>query len=150
MVDMMRRLINSNLTYSMAVVWLLTLAAHYLEPVLFPVVTNFNIASAQRQGQTITISGTLVKARPTCIFAGVTAQLKTADDTQHVLLKFMDNKMDDTANRPEGYQEWGPWVLGLPDGNEPGTVVLTSAHRCHPVWMTSTPNARIKVEGAAP
>ena len=143
MAIMIQKFIASKLVYAMALLWLITLASHYLEPVFMPVVTHFNVETISRDKQVLTLSGSLIKARPKCQFAGVTVKLEDSD--AHLTLVFRDNRKDDTATRPEGYQVWGPWTVELPPGHESGVIIFTSLHRCHPGWATATPLTRISV-----
>ena len=144
MVAVMKRMLETRAAYALAVLWLMALAAHTLKPVLLPVVRDFTVTTLTQEGGKVRASGYMVKARPTCLFAGVVAYRDIDGERQHVPLLFQDATRDQTANRAAGYQLWGPWQMEI-EANKPGVIHLESVHKCHPGWTTTTPLVAIPV-----
>lgn len=147
MVTKLIRIVDSTLVYIISLLWLLSLIMIKIEPVLFPVVKDFNLTSTERADQTITIYGNFYKDRD-CEFIGTGAKLyvQNAKPT-HVAIKFKDNKLDSTSERNVGFQEFGPWVLTLPENNKRGVVQLTHTHQCHIGWAVRTKAGALSVKG---
>jgi len=92
------------------------------EPVLFPVVTGFEITSAQSEsGGKLRISGTFDKVRP-CEFLEVIGY----SGSQFVSIAFSALPNAQIPSRLTGRQTYGPWVL-VPEVDQ---LELYSRHKC--------------------
>ena len=92
------------------------------EPVVFPVVTGFEITSAQSEDSGILrISGTFDKVRP-CDFV----ELIGYSGSQFVSIAFAALPNAQLPSRLTGRQTYGPWIL-VPEVNH---LELYSRHKC--------------------
>lgn len=129
---------------------LIVLGINRMEHWLFPVVSDFTVTTASRQGDLLRVAGYMRKDR-NCVFAGVSAD--AVDSTGHTVsipLVFRDNERDNTANRPTGTQGWGPWQLEIPIAPSIKEITLEAVHTCHPFWSTSSHLVTLPVVGVAP
>jgi hypothetical protein len=102
---------------------------------LRPIVDSFQIRRASLENSVLSVSGTMFKLRDAgCKFSSVRFYDQRGD---HLALKFDDNKADQAANRPRGYQSWGPWRVTL----APDTVALSAeaVHECWYEWPFKLP-----------
>ena len=92
------------------------------EPVVFPVVTDFEITKAQSEdGERLRISGTLDKVRP-CEFL----ELIGYSGSQFVSIAFAALPNAQVSSRLTGRQTYGPWLLAP----EVSNLKLYSRHQC--------------------
>jgi len=92
------------------------------EPVVFPVVTGFEITSAQSEaGKRLRISGTFDKVRP-CEFIEIIGY----SGSQFVSIAFVALSGAQVPSRLMGRQTYGPWIL-VPEVNQ---LELYSRHQC--------------------
>ena len=122
---------------------LLILGLARFEQAFNPVITSFSVTDLKRDDDGIVIRGYMTKARA-CEFIGNTAR---ADSDVTLSIKFMDDDSPGTFTRPTGSQEWGPWKIFIPIAPKVNVVTITSAHSCHPFWITKTELVRIVING---
>ena len=115
-------------------------AMKILEPIVVPVITRFVVHEVHQKNNLVTISGTMVKERDTCVFESVTAYslFEASQPKQRVPTVFLDNDGDDKGNRSAGPQKWGPWRITIPVSPRTVAIELTSLHSCHWLWGQST------------
>lgn len=103
-----------------------------VEPMFFPVVANWTVSRSLKADDTFMMSGFMNKVR-NCQFIAVTVK-----DQNNIALpiKFLDNAVDDTYNRPTGSQKWGYWTVQLRDDSS--EITVKSRHQCHSLWDTIT------------
>lgn len=135
-----KNVLETKIAFVLAFLWLAFLGARELEPVVNPVITDFKVSKVLVQDEKIDISGTMTKHRDkSCSFVGVLAKGMTNNEEKvHVPLLFMDNKVDNTENRINGQQSYGPWRLTIAKDANLESVSLTSIHNCHWFWDTRT------------
>jgi len=121
-----------------AVVVLFLLAR--VEPMFFPVVMNWTVSqSLKSKDSSFYMAGFMNKVRG-CEFIAVTVK-----DQNNITLpiKFLDNSVDDSENRPTGSQKWGYWSVQIRDDSS--ELTLKSRHNCHAMWDTITTLGTISV-----
>ena len=117
-----------------------------IEPILFPVVTKFEIPAEgihrMPDGST-QISGVLIKARGECepvkgSLTVFTDEFTNSSDhpAKPVLVSF-EPKVE-WYTRPAGSQYFGPWTLTPPGPPLGPSLIIRIRHRCHPFWETET------------
>ena len=123
----LKRAFDSTLLFIVMVIWLTLYAGPRAFNYFYPPVIEFNIAEIVKDKNALYISGTMYKAR--CRFAGLNIVGLHVNGTKyHVPVTFLDSDRDNTANRPSGNQQWGPWKLNV-DGLTFFTV--EASHWCN-------------------
>lgn len=122
---------------------LLFFGAIWAEHTFFPVVKDFTILSAKREGKNIVLSGVMRKVRD-CAFVGVTAHGVAEPQDAELAIKFLDSN-GEIYTRPPGPQFWGPWSITIPTTPNVKEVKLSAVHSCHPAWVTKTDLVNIPV-----
>jgi len=115
----------------------LVFSINTIEHMFMPVVKDFVVQEISQTDDKITLQGWMRKDR-NCSFAGIIAEGKDFNNTVvDVELSFRDGS-NHNATRPVGTQSWGPWTIELPVYPSIKEVRLSSVHRCHPAWTTTT------------
>lgn len=109
----------------------------------FPVVTDFTILSAKREGKNIVLSGVMRKVRE-CAFVGVAAHGAADPHDTELSLRFLDSD-GEIYTRPPGPQNFGPWSITIPATPSIKEIKLSAAHSCHFAWVTKTDLVTIPV-----
>lgn len=117
--------------------------AIWAEHTFMPVVKDFTILSAKREGKNIVLSGVMRKVRD-CAFVGVTAHGVADPKDAELAIKFMDSE-GEIYTRPPGPQFWGPWSIVLPATPSVKEIKLSAVHSCHPAWVSKTDLVNIPV-----
>lgn len=96
-----------------------------------PAVSSFSIDRAEsfRRGDAMFLTGTMVKNRCRFLAVNVTGYSNDADPIPLPIL-FQDSNGDETANRPRGPNEWGPWRIGILAKPEIWGVRMQASHLC--------------------
>ena len=116
-----------------------------LEPLFFPVVMNWTVTTSSLSEPAINgnrryaMSGYMNKVRD-CRFLSVQV---TDNNHRQLPIKFLDNDIDDAANRPKGSQKWGFWTIALWDDSS--EITVNARHQCHLMWVTETTLGKINV-----
>ena len=128
-------------TYQFGMAMAVLIVAGFMEPLYFPVVRDWTVTKIERVGDAVILSGYMKKVR-NCEFVGVVAQ----DDAHRRLpLKYLDNPIDDTATRPVGAQNWGPWQVVIQDVSGVAKISMSATHSCHVGWHTVTQLGEVKL-----
>ena len=93
----------------------------WLEPVVWPVVTDFEVTLVDRQKDRVRIAGTMDKQRDDCAFDDLVIYSKGA-----LVGYTFDETPNETHTRVEGDQSWGWWTL-LPPVRE---IEIYVRHEC--------------------
>lgn len=96
----------------------------YVEPRLFPVVTDFEIQHINTRDNTLFISGVMTKTRD-CKFDSVTIYDNALRPPKLLDVRFLDTP-NTTASRDEGFQAWGVWAVTPESRN----IIITARHEC--------------------
>ena len=128
-----------------ATVLSMMVAVKIVEPIFFPVITGFVVHEVYRDGNFVTISGTMIKERESCRFESVSAYslFEAGHAKQRIPIVFLDNDGNDAASRSPGAQKWGPWRITIPVSPKTVAIELTSMHSCHWLWSQSTQLATV-------
>lgn len=106
-----------------------------LEGRFFPVVTDVEFSSVTPAGnRSSRIEGSFYKPRGGCDFVGIDFFLGGVNRSIPVDLVFEDGSKE----RGQGYEEFGPWVVQLSEGQFNNRSFAIVRHRCHPFWITET------------
>lgn len=135
------------------VVVTLLATARFIETTFFPIVTNFVVSTVTRTGENVILTGTLEKHRAgMCKFLATIAKGVYADGVhdEELPLRFLDNPRNQRANRPDGFNNWGPWQIVVTPDSEVQAIQLTSVHQCHPLWTQRTYNATVPLAYSMP
>jgi hypothetical protein len=123
----------------------LVFGVNTIEHTFMPVVKDFVVNEINQTNDRITMNGWMRKQR-NCSFDSIIAEAKTVDNsTLNIDLVFRDGASDKIA-RQTGAQSWGPWTVDLPVHPTIKEVKLTSVHRCHPIWTTTTELVNVKIQ----
>ena len=90
-----------------------------LEPILYPVITDFVVEETKVVGDHLLVRGSMVKNRE-CQFEDVIAY----SNKSIVSLEFTETKVD--VSRIKGVQNWGWWAVYPPVK----TITVYARHRC--------------------
>lgn len=96
----------------------------YVEPRLFPVVTDFEIQYINTRDNTLFISGVMTKSRD-CKFDSVTIYDNALRPPKLLDVRFLDTPSA-TTSRDEGFQAWGVWAVTPESRN----IIITARHEC--------------------
>ena len=109
-----------------------------IEPLIHPVIVDFDVVSVKYQDDSILLSGTLSKKRA-CVFKGITVYGLESNRAAKLLdFEFLDSQgyANSTENRSKGFQRWGPWrIYSGPTFNR---IRIFTVHECWPFWQTET------------
>lgn len=117
-----------------------------IEPILFPVVTKFEIPSdaivLMPDGST-QISGIMTKARGECepVNGSLTVFADEFSNSPEHPAKSIHLDIEPNTqwfSRPAGSQFFGPWTLTPPGPPLGPSLIIRIRHRCHPFWETET------------
>ena len=116
----------------------ITVLMNILEPLLFPVIVGWTPTKVEHVDDTVVVSGYMKVARE-CQFISVNATYvdRNTGKQVHAPLFFMNDRPDNHVHEPLT-QNWGPWVIHLPYGQEIRELNFRSTHVCHPGWNTTT------------
>lgn len=113
-------------------------AGPHIESRLFPVVPTFRITDIEHMPDgSARIHGVMLKAfgrghcEPVSLSAMTTEQ---GQPTKRVSIEFEPLDGQQWIARPEGSQEFGPWVLHPPQPPIGPIILIEAVHRCHFLW----------------
>lgn len=115
--------------------WLVALACAFFAPTIDgyfrPAVSSFTVdlLRSERVGDAVYLRGTFIKERCTFIGVSVTGHRNGQPNVKLPVL-FQDNKHDQTENRPEGPQQFGPWRIFLMPPGDVWGISMRAAHEC--------------------
>ena len=110
----------------------LMLMLYTVEPVIAPVVSNFEVHRLYVKDNEATISGVMTRNR-NCTFVSMSAYSRFIGNTPKKLIPYEFLELDAT-NRGTGKQAWGPWKMKMPLSPETKSIELVVTHRCHALW----------------
>jgi len=134
-----------NFIYQFVVALTVLFMGSVLEPLFFPVVMNWTVTTSSLSEPALdgnrryAMSGYMNKVRD-CRFLSVQA---IDNNNRQLPMKFLDNDIDDAANRPKGSQKWGFWTVSLWD--ESSEITIKARHQCHLMWTTETQLGKINI-----
>lgn len=106
--------------------------AHTMEPILLPVATHWTVIKAERDGDDLLLTGTMIKRRP-CIYTPPVIVRDTAG--QNYRMEHLSSVRGHSwAASPEP-QRFGPWKVYGGAGKK---LTFTSLYECHSLWPTFT------------
>lgn len=114
----------------------------FLEPYIYPAITDFVVDKVEYRGPGIYISGTMDKKR-FCIFRAASA-LGTSRTEAPTLFEYSfigkdgSTPLNNQPNASLGKQKWGPVFILLPEENWKGRIHLSAIHSCWGLWLTET------------
>lgn len=113
---------------------------YFVDMAVFPVIQNFSIASINKNGGDVVITGSLRKGKKCQLLQDVEA---FTNDGKRLTIEFIDRGASKMTSRPaveKADQPFGPWIV---KGGEGKTFSLYSLHRCHALWTEETKLATI-------
>lgn len=143
MIDKLGRIWHSREFLMLCVLWmagvLIGTVAPKIDAAFRPAVSSFTVdrADSFRRDDAVYLSGTMVKNRCKFLAVNVVGYSNDADPVQLPLL-FQDAKTDQTANRPRGPNEWGPWRIGILSQPEIWGIGISASHLCGSGWFSWT------------
>lgn len=104
-----------------------------MEARYLPVLTDWTVTSAKRDGNDLIISGTSVKWPRDCQYLG---EIHAGDDTG---IGYWVESLNAAplVSRPASRQpyQWGPWRIRNGAGRR---LSFAQSHQCHPLWTVTT------------
>jgi hypothetical protein len=116
-------------------------AGPWLETRFFPVVGKLEIESAEpgpMPGTTL-VRAAFRKLR-NCDYIGIAWFRGTREDGFERVPIILQREPGDLSspNRPVGYQQAGPWIIGVAPDELRSLSFAELQHRCHSFWVTTT------------
>lgn len=143
MIYQLNRIWNSKAFLVLCALWMAGILIAFFAPKIDasfrPAVSSFTIdrADSYRRDGAMFLTGTMVKERCTFLAVNVVGYRNNADPIALPLL-FQDANGDETANRPRGQNEWGPWRIGILADPEIWGISIHASHLCGSGWFSWT------------
>lgn len=108
-----------------------------VERLVYPVISDFKVTETIRQGNLLTLNGSLTKNRDCQTIAlNVYAQKPNQLPQLADLNIAQDGGSEKIITRALGEQKWGPWFVTVPEG--PSKLSFFVRHRCNPLYDVTT------------
>ena len=116
-----------------------------VERFVYPVVSDFKIVDAKREGNLVTLNGTMNKHRDCQTLEldaytekpGKFAELASLNIAQN-------NGSTKIITRVVGEQNWGPWFVTVPEGSSKLSFFVR--HRCNPLYDVTTALTEVDIQ----
>lgn len=135
MISQLNRIWNSRGFLVLCVLWmagiLISLFAPKIDGYFRPAVSAFTVDKSEsfRREDALFLSGTMVKNRCKFLAVNVVGYSNDSDPIPLPLL-FQDANGYETANRPKGDNEWGPWRIGILAKPKIWGISIHASHLC--------------------
>lgn len=125
--------------------------AHQIEERWMPVITNWTIDYAHREGNSYIVGGLLTKERPCELLAVSVMAVPVLPMVPKVLIYHAPANEINGGNVPTGRTTWGPWSVKIPAGFEEkrhqvAYLSVVGTHRCHALWSQETTYGHVPME----
>lgn len=148
MIDQLSKVWHSRLFLVLCAFWmvgvLVALFAPKIDAYFRPAVSEFIVdrGTSYRREDAVYLSGTMIKNRCKFLAVNVLGFSNDADPIQLPLL-FQDSKIDQTADRPRGKNEWGPWRIGVLAQPNVWGISIHASHQCGTGFLSWTINTEL-------
>ena len=116
-----------------------------VERFLYPVVSEFKVGEVMRQGNLLTLHGSLNKHRD-CQTIALNAYAQKPNQLPQLadLNIAQDGGSEKIITRALGEQKWGPWYVTAPEG--PFKLSFFVRHRCNPIYDVTTALTTVDIQ----
>jgi hypothetical protein len=122
--------------------WLLTLVGATYEGILYPVVHDFRIEKMEPKGENKTWVWVSFQKQRDCEYIGISWYYKfdtpglTTISRRELNIDPLNQSEGQDLNRPRGEHIDGPWEVNMSMDDIKNHSLLTTTHRCHPLYIT--------------